>query len=638
VDTQRIAKYQRWLESQYPLISPWLRWWAVQRLVREGSATAVRVLAQAVTRCDDERGQQTMLQALQPLVDRRCIDEVCAMWATTRHTGLASLLAQQGWVASAPAPVKVLSALQSQQLEVVMTGGVEVVEPLLHACTDVDLALAERARFCALRLQGVEVIDALCALWAKEREGALADIITQAGYVAQKPLTLRVLSALQVGRFENISVDGVEIVEPLLQACEDREPIIAERARQVLQQQLQHPEMRQALCRLVFDHDSPIAREVARTIQFAPHDVQQRALFYFLTEQWDKYESLDFDLSLLRAAYATGDAWLRGRITAHARRAGRVEWVEVATGGQRTQGREAMTDEEWEAVLAVLEKRERWEELWGLAQEASPWWSARVVQRLAVAGWMPENAGEREEFSEFRRLAERCEGVGIELSWLIQPGATLQGHTSWINALAISPDGRILASGSLDRTVRLWGLPGGRVLTTLRGHTASIESLAMSPDGRVVASGGWDHTVRLWSLPEGRLLTTLQGHAAPVESLAMSPDGQILASGGRDSTVLLWNLTARRLLTSLKGHVETIGGLSISPDGRVLVSGSKDRTIRLWSLPDGRLLTTLQNPGWVKGLAIRGYPETFSLHRRKIMQHPCGNETQGDRKEQVDSA
>ncbi|CAG7849681.1 Vegetative incompatibility protein HET-E-1, partial [Serendipita indica DSM 11827] len=171
---------------------------------------------------------------------------------------------------------------------------------------------------------------------------------------------------------------------------------------------------------------------------------------------------------------------------------------------------------------------------------------------------------------------------------------TLTGHTNTVQCLAFLPDGRRLASGSWDGTVRLWDGTTGASLGTLEGHTGPVQCLAFLPDGRRLASGSWDGTVRLWDGTTGASLGTLEGHTGPVQCLAFSPDGRRLASGSWDGTVRLWDGTTGASLGTLEGHTREVQCLAFSPDGRRLASGSRDGTVRLWDGTTGASLGTLE--------------------------------------------
>jgi WD40 repeat protein len=111
----------------------------------------------------------------------------------------------------------------------------------------------------------------------------------------------------------------------------------------------------------------------------------------------------------------------------------------------------------------------------------------------------------------------------------------------------------VLASGSDDKTVRLWDTATGAALQTLKGHSSYVNSVAFSTDGKVLASGSDDKTVRLWDTATGAALQTLEGHSSYVHSVAFSTDGKVLASGSGDKTVRLWDTATGAALQTLEG-------------------------------------------------------------------------------------
>ncbi len=173
---------------------------------------------------------------------------------------------------------------------------------------------------------------------------------------------------------------------------------------------------------------------------------------------------------------------------------------------------------------------------------------------------------------------------------------TLKGHTSMVQAIAISPDGQLIASGSNDNNIKLWQLTTGKLLRDFNrwfsGHSSMVDSLAFSPDGQLLASGSWDDTIKLWQVNTGKQISTLTGHSNWVNSVAFSPDGQILASGSADNSIKLWQVNTGRQISTLTGHSDLVESVAFSQNGEILASGSADYTVKFWQVHTGREICT----------------------------------------------
>ncbi len=197
---------------------------------------------------------------------------------------------------------------------------------------------------------------------------------------------------------------------------------------------------------------------------------------------------------------------------------------------------------------------------------------------------------------------------------------TIAAHSSWVKSLAISPNGRIMASGSNDKTIRLWDLRDGNRIRTIEGHTGSVNAIEFSPDGQILASGSDDETIRLWGAETGSRLLTITGHKGAIHALAFSPTGQTLISGGSDRVIRFWNLETGTRQRTLSGHEGVINALIFTPDGKTVISASDDGTIRLWDTSTGD-----QKASWkdhdspVKSLAISADGNTLLSGGNNVM-------------------
>ncbi|EMD37114.1 hypothetical protein CERSUDRAFT_124087 [Gelatoporia subvermispora B] len=229
--------------------------------------------------------------------------------------------------------------------------------------------------------------------------------------------------------------------------------------------------------------------------------------------------------------------------------------------------------------------------------------SISPTSRIAQAYW-----------PEFHNTATfHPRGIGRHRNTLLH----IKGHTSWVTSVSVSSDGTRIASGSIDRTIRVWDARTGEEVTKpLTGHTGWVYSVAFSPDGTHITSGSDDKTIRIWDARTAEeVVKPLTGHGDIVQSVVFSPDGTCVISGSSDCTIRVWDVrTGREVMEPLAGHTRMITSVAISPDGTRIASGSGDRTVRVWDMATGKEVTEplKVHDNWVRSVV-------FSLDGSKII-------------------
>lgn len=171
-------------------------------------------------------------------------------------------------------------------------------------------------------------------------------------------------------------------------------------------------------------------------------------------------------------------------------------------------------------------------------------------------------------------------------------GGPLASQGEEVRGLAFSPDGQLLASSNADHTVTLWTVashqPAG---LPLLGSTQDVDGVAFSPDGAALVTAGWDGAVRLWDIAETNSVSRgYPGHLDYVQDVAMSPVGGVMATAGAEGTAQLWDVASGRPLVPALRHDSEVNAVAFSPDGHTLASVSGDGVLKLWNAGNGDLL------------------------------------------------
>ena len=220
-------------------------------------------------------------------------------------------------------------------------------------------------------------------------------------------------------------------------------------------------------------------------------------------------------------------------------------------------------------------------EEFGLSLLGSPE-QKRIFGSLLVKGGTAQRTTFQEQFPEFaRRLVALQAAQAAKGRPKLEPA--FAGHTGTVNAIAFSADGQRAASGSDDRTVRIWAIPSGKLLAVLEGNNMSeVYAVAFSADGKFLLSAGRDRVLRLWDLGKRKQLRVFQGHTDSVRCVAFTRDGTRALSGSDDRSLRVWDVASGEETAALSGHTAGVTSAVWARDGLRILSGSRDGTLRWW--------------------------------------------------------
>ncbi len=550
---------------------------------------------------DDEELRALTLQALSEVEGQASVDQICEVWAAQRReegavcsspgcAALVSLMQKEGWIASSPPALRVLTALQVGKLEEMLEASDTLfAEPLVAACEDPDPLIARRARGVLGTIQGGEfhatVCDALAERWAKERSATLETLLVRQRCVAREPLEIKVLSALKTQQRESITAAGPEVVPFVAAACLDEDEVVPREARLALRE-FTDRRAQDAVCRLFIQQDMRLAKEAALAADYVPIDAVQRALFFFLTEQWERYDDLDFDRNLLRIAYLAADAALARRIREQMKASGRIDFL-VAVAGEDVQTRAIeMTVSEAELLVQMLTGRHAWERLWELAFLLHFDWSVRIIRTLQAQGWRPEEPADRHLFASLTQLVTAQAPQSTELLPHFPPAlrrATLRVPVE-INDVAFAPDAPSLVVATGEERLVIWDFQWAMRQNVYEGFQHALGYVRFTGDGRVLCT---ERTTDI-HMPCGvfvaardqQRMRRIGEHIGSITALEPVGEERFFTTG-RDFRAVLWNPEGRVNVQNVRYWARAA---QVGPQSERLALLS--RVVTLLSLPD----------------------------------------------------
>lgn len=188
----------------------------------------------------------------------------------------------------------------------------------------------------------------------------------------------------------------------------------------------------------------------------------------------------------------------------------------------------------------------------------------------------------------------------------------ISGHLGWVRSLSVDPANEWFASGSADRTIKIWDLASGVLKLTLTGHIQSVRGLAVSERHPYLFSAGDDKMVKCWDLEYNKVVRAYHGHLSGIYCLELHPAVDVLLTGGRDSTCRVYDIRTRNNIRVLSGHTNTVGAICTQATEPQVITGSHDTTVRCWDLGTGKTMATLTNhKKSVRGLRIHHSEYTF---------------------------
>jgi len=463
----------------------------------------------------------------------------------------------------------------------------------------------------------------------------LLNTITQ-GYRLSSPGARRkiisILDSLPVNNLVPILKVMVEHDPSSLQPLLSLYPSLTKEEKQTLHKLLEEQASQQSalisnlICNIFVLYEDELALNLSIQCNLTPTDSIEKAVFLFLSNQWDLYQKLDFNRALISSAYEKSSEPVRKRLLNSSRESGINDWL--ANLSQRSQSRwlDDMRFEDWMLAIKTCQENMLWPEMWKLCLSAPPFWSRQMIETMKNANWRPDE--DAETFSTLVSISTETEAA-LEIhrdkilhaqeksitsvafhpktNWLaagtkdqdilfwdvekdLAPLPPLQGPVSLSRNIAFDPSGEYLVAVNIDNNIRIYHLPEGKLVKTLGGHTNLVRSLCLHPDGRTLFSADFDGRLITWRFPYGVEISRRQVCKGEIYALAVSPGGDQLFSTGACGHLHTWEWENWKEIKKLNTGSAAITGIAVCPGTPILIFYSSNHKMVIWNYETGKTL------------------------------------------------
>lgn len=502
------------------------------------------------------------------------ITALCREWCETRSPQLLEIITSCQYTPEADPSVRTLIDLKIHLSDWLTTAKGEQIPALIAALKDADPEIRARAQYCLDNLRSPHAVEVFCRTWAGTRDAVLEDILTRSGYVARYSPEVRILSALKTDHIQIACQAAPSQLTALLNACTDGDPDIAARARDA-SLHLKRPDTRENICQMAITEEHLLARPICIEADYLPEKPSDRALYLFMTGQWDRYDQLDFDHRLLRMIYQAAADTTRRRIAATIQIAGRSDYLDILVPFSNL-SHEVFSETDFEIFAGVLLENHEYQKAWELLDRLSLQQAGDLLRRIITTGWRPADGADRSDYGKIMDLLSQPLTISpVEILSACPPAirrSILRVHGR-VNDLAFSPIAPHLAIATGSRRVVVWDYQLGSVAETVKGSSHSIGQVAYARDGSLIFSQRSDNNslCRIYLLTSGEIIPVGQ-HLGPVTVLIPFEDGQLF-SAGRDGFHRVWTTGNGMVQPTLQREQQTFDWTrqaALSPDGTLL--------------------------------------------------------------------